>query len=270
MSRVKSRGCSDHQVINTVNNPVETHTAAVPRPVATCRRRARALWGRRRWENVGETRRRLEVLRHRSWCARGTVLWSTPWGARGARPEQGWCRPAPGNRAWAGTVVHLLTGQPTEVIHRCGDRVGSIACKLDNRQPGRSEPGRHSELHACKLLTMWITAVENSRIRTCDFRFGARPGCTGGKIHKAEGTAKEHQRGKHCKRVKGPGVQFRPVTADCGRGLRQERAKRRRRPSARRTRRSPGPGPPRGRWPAAGSAAGRGGCRQSRRRSGRR
>ena len=179
MSRVKSRGCSDHQVINTVNNPVETHTAAVPRPVATCRRRARALWGRRRWENVGETRRRLEVLRHRSWCARGTVLWSTPWGARGARPEQGWCRPAPGNRAWAGTVVHLLTGQPTEVIHRCGDRVGSIACKLDNRQPGRSEPGRHSELHACKLLTMWITAVENSRIRTCDSGSGRGPGVQG-------------------------------------------------------------------------------------------
>ena len=185
MSRVKSRGCSDHQVINTVNNPVETHTAAVPRPVATCRRRARALWGRQCWENVGETRRRLEVLRRRSlacpWHRSVEFSLEFPRRRAGTGLDQGRCRPAPGNRAWAGTVVHLLTGQPTEVIHRCGDRVGSIACKLDNRQPGRSEPGRHSELHACKLLTMWITAVENSRIRTWEFRCGIRPGGYRGK-----------------------------------------------------------------------------------------
>jgi len=98
------------------------------------------------------TRRRLEVLRHRSLACpwRRSVDYSLECPRR--RAGTGLAPPGARQQGCAGKVVHLLTGQPTEVIHRCGDRVGSIACKLDNRQPGRSEPGRHSELHACKLL----------------------------------------------------------------------------------------------------------------------
>jgi hypothetical protein len=77
MSRDKSRGCSDHQVINTVNNPVETHTAAGPRPVVACRRRGRPLWGPRRLERAWDARHRLEVLGRRSLaCPPNTVLWT--------------------------------------------------------------------------------------------------------------------------------------------------------------------------------------------------
>ena len=219
------------------------------------------------------TRRRLEVLRYRSpACPRHrSVEYSLECPRRRAciGPGQGWCRPAPGNRACAGKVVHLLTGQPTEVIHRCGDQVGSIACKLDNRQPGRPEPGRHSELHACKLLTMWITAVENSRIRTWEFRCGIRPGGYRGKGPQnggnSQGTPARETLGKSEGGRALNAFNYGRMRPNCGRlrpGLRQERAKRRRRSSARRTRRSPRPGPRRGRWPAAGSAAGRGGCRQ--------
>ena len=189
MSRDKSRGCSDHQVINTVNNPVETHTAAGPRPVVACRRRGRPLWGPRRRGRAsppgGPGAPVPGVPPKLPFC--GPVLW-----ARSVGPSCGpapFCDLPPGVPAVQGRsraraarhqtrgpgrakVVHLHTGQPTEVIHRCGDRVGSMACRLENRQPGRSEPGRHSELHACKLLTMWITAVENSPIRTRECRCG--------------------------------------------------------------------------------------------------
>lgn len=194
------------------------------------------------------TRRRLEVLRYRSpACPRHrSVEYSLECPRRRAciGPGQGWCRPAPGNRACAGKVVHLLTGQPTEVIHRCGDQVGSIACKLDNRQPGRPEPGRHSELHACKLLTMWITAVENSWIRTCEFRCGGSARGYRGKGPQNGGNSQGTPARETLVKSEGGralnAFNYGRMRPNCGRlrpGLRQERAKRWRRSSARRTRR---------------------------------
>lgn len=58
-------------------------------------------------------------------------------------------------------VVHLLTGQPTEVIHRCGDPSDGFTTLPEIRQLWPSDRATRHELHACKLLTMWITPVEN-------------------------------------------------------------------------------------------------------------
>src|SRR3954462_963273 len=76
-------------------------------------------------------------------------------------------------------VVHLLTALPTEVIHSCGVRVGNIIQVSVNRQRGRPDPEVVSELHACKLLTLWKTAVENlpSVLRPG----GSRERCPGGR-----------------------------------------------------------------------------------------
>ena len=58
-------------------------------------------------------------------------------------------------------VVHLLTGQPTEVIHRCGDPSDGFTTLPEIRQLWPSDRETRHELHACKLLTMWINPVEN-------------------------------------------------------------------------------------------------------------
>jgi hypothetical protein len=185
------------------------------------------------------------------------VLWGACCGAAAGRvrPPAAWAR----QLAPARKVVHLRTGQPTEVIHRCGDPVRRIASMPENRQPGRSDPARHRELHACKLLTMWITTVENFRILACEFRRGGPDSVCTGRGPQREGPAGERPRNTAGETA---GNSEGHQAAICGLDRLQDRTRRRRRPSVRRTRRSPGPGPRRGRWPAAGSAGGRGGCRQ--------
>ena len=84
-------------------------------------------------------------------------------------------------------VVHLLTGQPTEVIHRCGDPSDGFTALPEIRQLWPSDRETRHELHACKLLTMWITPVENfhrgseNRRRADGFSPGVQTGVqTGG------------------------------------------------------------------------------------------
>lgn len=62
-------------------------------------------------------------------------------------------------------VVHLTTGQPTGVIHNCGQHEipGAAAWRICPLWP--SDQAAHSELHGCKLLTLWINTVDNSRRR---------------------------------------------------------------------------------------------------------
>jgi hypothetical protein len=98
------------------------------------------------------------------------------------------CGAGPRMTGLRGEVVHLLTGQPTEVIHRCGDRRGKISRPAQIRQPGRSDWDDRHELHGCKLLTMCITSVDNFRPHPqmpCRFRSevlrGAGPGCRAGR-----------------------------------------------------------------------------------------
>jgi hypothetical protein len=56
-------------------------------------------------------------------------------------------------------LVHLTTGQPTEVIHNCGDHA---LLRRGNRQLGPSDGAVGYELQLCKLPTVWITPVDNS------------------------------------------------------------------------------------------------------------
>ena len=164
MSRAISHGYSDHQVINTVNNPVETHSgcpvvwtpcrAAVAPPIREARRDSA--------EKDGVEKAGVESDGVEKDGGRGLAP-GNPGGA-GAGPV-GRVVPAGGSEAPRSSpirdgltiiVIHLLTGQPTEVIHKCGDQAGRRGWGPENRQLGRSDPGRHSELHACKLLTVWI------------------------------------------------------------------------------------------------------------------
>ncbi len=212
MSRVKSRRCSDHQVINTVNNPVETHSGRSaarrvrPPPRAACKLAgghaphagsapATGCWAAWRARvcgvQSGPERDRAGPVRE-PWTEVGEGPCGPCCGAAAGRvrPGAAWAR----QRAPARQVVHLLTGQPTEVIHRCGDPVRRIASMPENRQPGRSDLGRHCELHACKLLTMWITTVENFRIRACEFRRGGSVSVCTGRGPQREGPAGERPR----------------------------------------------------------------------------
>ena len=186
----------------------------------------------------------------------------------------------------AGNVVHLLTEQPTEVIHRCGDRPCGNSRLPKIRQPGRSDRGGPHELHACKLLTMWITHVENFRLRPHQFGgsgFGVDPGArtpglgpgkwpcppnTRNGTGVAEGAAgsRTGELNRRLNRLLNttPG-RLLPPDAGNSRDQLETAAgavRRRRRPSGRPTRQSPGPGRRRGRLPAPESAGGRGGCRQ--------
>lgn len=81
-----------------------------------------------------------------------------------------------GRTGAASEVVHLTTGQPTEVIHRCGDLRPRARPFPRNRQPWPSDRDRHHELQLCKLPTVWITPVENQHLRAAD---GILVACTG-------------------------------------------------------------------------------------------